>query len=114
MGDYTDATLLVPGKSYEWHWTMGEIVTAFCDVGMRIEFLHEHPQYFYNGYSSYCEDEECYLYPATFSLKATADLLNQLASTSATSSEVFLFSRAYFNISRTVASELANRSSIQA
>lgn len=72
MGDYTDVTLLVPGKSYEWHWTMGEIVTAFCELGMRIEFLHEHPQYFYNGYSSYCEDEEHYLYPATFSLKATA------------------------------------------
>jgi SAM-dependent methyltransferase len=73
MGDYTDPELLVPVKSYEWHWTLGDIITAFCDVGMRIEFLHEFPQYFYNGYTPYdVANDQVELYPCTFSLKALA------------------------------------------
>ena len=72
MGDYTDPQVLLPSPSYEWTWTMGEIVTAFCDAGLRIEFLHEFPQYFYNGYTPYDVDEEkIEKFPCTFSLKAT-------------------------------------------
>jgi SAM-dependent methyltransferase len=73
MGDYTDPDLMVPHESYEWHWTLGEVVTAFCQAGMRIEFLHEFPQYFYSGYTPYdVADREVELYPCTFSLKAAA------------------------------------------
>lgn len=73
MGDYTDPELKIPTGSYEWHWTMGEIVTAFCDAGMRIVFLHEFPQYFYNGYTPYdVHNDKVELYPCTFSLKAVA------------------------------------------
>jgi len=73
MGDYTDPELEIPSPSYEWHWTMGEIVTAFCEAGMRIEFLHEFPQYFYNGYTPHdVENDKVELYPCTFSLKAVA------------------------------------------
>lgn len=73
MGDYTDPDLKVPGNSYEWHWTLGEVVTAFCDAGMRIVFLHEYPQYFYNGYTPYdVQEDKVELYPCTFSLKAMA------------------------------------------
>lgn len=73
MGDYTDPDLKIPGDAYEWHWTMGDIVTAFCQAGMRIEFLHEYPQYFYGGYTPYdVDDNKVELYPCTFSLKAMA------------------------------------------
>lgn len=73
MGDYTDPNLKIPVNSYEWDWTMGEIVTAFCEVGMRIVFLHEFPQYFYSGYTAYdVQDDRVELYPCTFSLKAAA------------------------------------------
>ncbi len=73
MGDYTDPQLKIPVKSYEWHWTMGEIITAFCDAGMRIEFLHEFPQYFYNGYTPYdVQNDQPELFPCTFSLKTSA------------------------------------------
>ncbi len=73
MGDYTDPTLKIPSKSYEWHWTLGEVVTAFCEAGLRIDFLHEFPQYHYSGYTPYdVEDNRVELYPCTFSLKATA------------------------------------------
>ena len=72
MGDYTDPELLIPVRSYEWDWTLGEVVTAFCDAGLRIEFLHEFPQYFYSGYTPYdVEDNKVEFYPCTFSLKAT-------------------------------------------
>ena len=72
MGDYTDPTLSIPVESYEWHWTMGDIITSFCDAGLQIEFLHEFPQYFYSGYTAYdVEDDKVELYPCTFSLKAT-------------------------------------------
>jgi SAM-dependent methyltransferase len=74
MGDYTDPHLKIPFNSYEWHWTMGEIITAFCEAGMRIVFLHEFPQYFYNGYTPYdVENDQVELYPCTFSLKAVAE-----------------------------------------
>jgi SAM-dependent methyltransferase len=73
MGDYTDPELKVPHKSFEWTWTMGEVVTAFCQTGMRIVFLHEFPQYFYNGYTPHdVENDKVELYPCTFSLKAMA------------------------------------------
>jgi SAM-dependent methyltransferase len=74
MGDYTDPDLKIPVNSYEWNWTMGEIITAFCDAGMRIVFLHEFPQYFYNGYTPYdVQNNNVELYPCTFSFKAVAD-----------------------------------------
>ncbi|MBE0411734.1 MAG: class I SAM-dependent methyltransferase [Anaerolineales bacterium] len=73
MGDYTDPHLTIPNPSYEWHWTMGEIITAFCDAGLRIVFLHEFPQYYYNGYTPYdVQENKIELYPCTFSLKVEA------------------------------------------
>jgi SAM-dependent methyltransferase len=73
MGDYTDPDLLLPTESYEWDWTLGEVITAFCEAGFRIDFLHEFPQYFYNGYTPYdVENEKIEPYPQTFSMKATA------------------------------------------
>jgi SAM-dependent methyltransferase len=73
LGDYTDPNLLIPTESYEWDWTLGEIITAFCEAGFRIDFLHEFPQYFYNGYTPYdVANHKVELYPCTFSLKATA------------------------------------------
>jgi len=73
MGDYTDPQVMIPEPSYEWDWTLGEVVTAFCEAGLRIEFLHEFPQYFYNGYTPYdVEEEKVERFPCTFSLKARA------------------------------------------
>jgi SAM-dependent methyltransferase len=68
--DYTTPDLEVPGKLYEWDWTLGEVVTAFSEAGLRVAFLHEHPQYFYSGYTAFdVEEGKRELYPCTFSLK---------------------------------------------
>lgn len=70
LADYATPDLEVPGKVYEWDWTLGEVVTAFCEAGLRIAFLHEHPQYFYSGYTAFdVEEGKRELYPCTFSLK---------------------------------------------
>ena len=72
--DYATKDHVVTAKNYEWTWTLGEIVTAFCQSRMRIEFLHEFPQYFYSGYTGYdVEANKRELYPCTFSLKVIAD-----------------------------------------
>jgi SAM-dependent methyltransferase len=73
LGDYTDPDVLIPTPSYEWTWTLGEVVTAFCDAGLRIQFLHEYPQYFYSGYTPYDgETSKVENYPCVFSLKASS------------------------------------------
>ena len=72
--DYTVKDWEFPAQTYEWDWTLGSIVTAFCQVGMRIAFLHEYPQFFYSGYTAWdVEENKRELYPCTFSLKAVAE-----------------------------------------
>ena len=74
FGDYVVKDFLIPKKSYEWAWTMGDVVTAFCQAGMRLEFLHEFPEYLYSGYIPYdVLNNKRELFPCTFSLKAMAE-----------------------------------------
>lgn len=73
FSDYTTGEA-IPGAAYEWDWKMSDVVSAFCNSGMRIAFLHEFPQYFYRGYDFYeGESEQIERYPCTFSLKAVAE-----------------------------------------
>ena len=74
FSDYVVKEHNVRARSYEWGWTMGQVVTAFCQARMRIEFLHEFPQFFYGGYAGHSEDiERKQIYPCTFSIKAVAE-----------------------------------------
>ena len=36
-------TQVIETPTYEWQHTLGDIVTALIDAGLRIEFLHEFP-----------------------------------------------------------------------
>ena len=72
--DYTVKDLEIPRKSYEWAWTLGQLITAIGQAGMRIEYFHEYPQYFYSGYAGVdVEINNRELFPCTFSLKAFKD-----------------------------------------
>ena len=42
-GTYAAGAKLAHRVTYEWPHTLGEIVTALIDAGLRIEFLHEFP-----------------------------------------------------------------------
>jgi ubiquinone/menaquinone biosynthesis C-methylase UbiE len=42
-GSYADRSVNVRTEfSYEWQHTLGEIISALCAAGLRIDFLHEH------------------------------------------------------------------------
>ncbi len=52
---------------------MAQGVLVLKKVGMRIEFLHEFPNYSYNNYTFYdVENDNTKLFPCTFSLKVRA------------------------------------------
>lgn len=40
---YTDGDASTQSGHYEWPYSIGQVVTALCDAGLHIEFLHEHP-----------------------------------------------------------------------
>jgi len=40
--DYSDPDYMVRSPSWEWHWSMSDIMNALIRNGMRIEFLNEH------------------------------------------------------------------------
>jgi SAM-dependent methyltransferase len=43
-GSYASATEKIPAQfDYEWMHTLSEVVDALLGVGLRLEFLHEHP-----------------------------------------------------------------------
>jgi len=72
--DYILKDLEIPGKSYEWHWTLGDVITAFCQNRMRLAFLHEHPEYHYGGYTAFDEAlNQREFFPQTFSFKVIAE-----------------------------------------
>ncbi len=39
--DYSDPTYRVVNPSYEWHWTISDIINALISAGMTIEFFNE-------------------------------------------------------------------------
>ena len=72
MGDYVDLNIKIPHSSYEWNWTLGEVVTACCNAGLRIEFLREYPRYTYGGCDCYfAVPDKVEPFPCVFSLKAS-------------------------------------------
>ncbi len=40
--DYSDSNYTVQSPSWEWQWSMGDILNALIENGLEISFLHEH------------------------------------------------------------------------
>ncbi|MBN1435243.1 class I SAM-dependent methyltransferase [Candidatus Fermentibacterales bacterium] len=40
--DYSDASYTVRTPSWEWTWSLSDVINAVIDAGLRIEFIHEH------------------------------------------------------------------------
>ena len=70
---------IIETPTYEWQHTLGEIVCALIDAGLRIEFLHEFPFTFQKIHPVMEQDEQGRWklprhndsYPQTFSIRAT-------------------------------------------
>jgi SAM-dependent methyltransferase len=67
---FTPVDEAVP-TAWEWQWTLGEVVTAVVDAGLRLERLEEHPSHFWDQFSGIPQEEMARL-PHTYSLLARA------------------------------------------
>lgn len=56
--DYADASYVPQHPSYEWQWSMGDILNAVLGAGLRLESLHEYDRLFYKAYPSMVETSE--------------------------------------------------------
>jgi len=41
--DYDDGGYTVQSPSWEWRWSLGDVVSSLAEAGLSIRFLHEHP-----------------------------------------------------------------------
>ena len=70
---------LIESPAYEWQHSLGDIVTALIDAGLRIEFLHEFPFCGYRAYPVMAQSDDGWWrfpehndsFPQMFSIRAT-------------------------------------------
>lgn len=54
-GTYTDWTEPVKGGTYEWSWTLADVVSSLIETGLKIEFMHEFPYSMYDQFPGLME-----------------------------------------------------------
>ncbi len=78
--DYSDRQATINATSHNWSHTLGNIVTALVDSGLKIEFVHEFPFTVYDQFPGLLEENKDGYWvfkdrgidvPLLFSLKAT-------------------------------------------
>lgn len=79
-GTYTDWNENVKGVTYEWSYTISDVINALINEGLKIEFVHEFPYTMYDQFPGFMEKNKKGQYvlknkkiqiPLLFSLKAT-------------------------------------------
>lgn len=76
--DYADASYVPQHPSYEWQWSVSDIVNAVLAAGLQIDFLHEYDHLFYKAYPGmvegpprwYCLPRYAGKLPLLFTLRA--------------------------------------------
>ena len=79
-GTYTDWDADVKGITYEWSYTISDVINSLINEGLRIEYVHEFPFTMYDQFPGFMQRNEKGQYvlknkkiqiPLLFSLKAT-------------------------------------------
>ena len=79
-GTYTDWDAKVKGPTYEWSYTISDVINSLIDEGLKIEYEHEFPFSMYDQFPGFMEKNRKGQYvlknkkiqiPLLFSLKAT-------------------------------------------
>ena len=47
--DYSDETYIAKNPSYQWQWSLSDIINSLIKAGLRIEFIHEFDKLFYKA-----------------------------------------------------------------
>ena len=76
--DYSNKSYIPVNKTYEWIWTISDVLGALIDNGLRIEMLHEYDRSFYQAFPAMVPTEDGWwalkeypgMIPLTFSVKA--------------------------------------------
>jgi len=76
--DYSNGEYIPKNPTYDWTWSLGEILTSLIEAGLKIEFLHEYDRLFYKGLPDMVKDEEGWwilpeykgMLPLTFTLRS--------------------------------------------
>ncbi len=77
--DYADSSYISRNKTYEWFWSLSDVVNALIHSGLTIRFLNEHDRLFYQAHPDMQQDADGWWFfgkyegmiPLTFSLLAT-------------------------------------------
>jgi SAM-dependent methyltransferase len=79
--DYSDETYIVENPSYEWQWSLGDVINSLSEAGLRIEFLHEFDRTFYKALPGMRRDDKGWWFlpgyrkkiPLMFTLRAVSE-----------------------------------------
>lgn len=78
QADYADASYIPRNKTFEWTWSLSDIVNALIGHGLTIEFIHEYDKLFYKAFPGMTETDDGWwlldkykgMIPFVFSLRA--------------------------------------------
>ena len=56
-GDYADPDYIPEHPSYEWDWTVSDIVNALIQAGLTLEFVHEYEKLFFRFFPSMTSED---------------------------------------------------------
>jgi len=76
--DYADENYIPKNKTYEWMWSISDIINALIKAGLEITSFNEYDKLFYSGLAGMKRDKDGWYYleqyknmiPYTFTLKA--------------------------------------------
>ncbi|HEX7321155.1 MAG TPA: class I SAM-dependent methyltransferase [bacterium] len=60
--DYSDDTYIRKNPSYEWQWSLSDVVNSLVRAGLRIEFIHEFDKIFYKALPDMKRDKSGWWY----------------------------------------------------
>ena len=76
--DYSDENFVTDTPSYEWQWSMSDIINSLLSAGLKIEFVKEYNKLFYKAHPDMTRVDNGWWYlpeskriiPLMFTLKA--------------------------------------------
>lgn len=76
--DYSARDYVPVNKTFEWIWSIADILSALLEAGLRIEMFHEHDRTFYQAFTGMVQTEDGWwmlkdypgMIPLAFSVKA--------------------------------------------